>query len=236
MKIANGEYIVFVDGDDYLDYRYVSAFVNMLEKTKLNIGISYSYLRDEGVPSIKEDSIDTVRSDTACEQLYLNKIGAAVWNKIYRRDFLLDNNIIFNPEYWFAEGMTFNIDCFSKCKMVACCKHSLYHYRTNANSAVRKFNLESWHCGLSAMDYQCTVINRSNPRISNVYAYHRRQYNYSILCGIFKSKSEALYTAEIYQCKRGLRHPRSIGYPYLSGSFYLHRIISFFDLSRHTGC
>ena len=182
LGIANGEYIIFVDGDDWIDERLVEDFVGAIEKLGTEMAISYSYLIDDNLPSTRNIDINKISSPKAIEQLYLGKIDVAVWNKIYKKNFLKDNNIAFRTQYWFAEGMTFNIECFSKCDCVGVCNLERYHYVTNNESAVRKFNLNSWYCGLAAMEYQRTLLNSDDKKVINAWNYHYRQYNASILC------------------------------------------------------
>lgn len=211
LKVATGDYILFVDGDDYVDPDYATSFVNLIERYNTPMAFSYSFACDNYAPKIKQDRTGIISAQVACEQLYLDKIGVAVWNKIYQREFLEINNLLFNPDYWFAEGMTFNIECFMRCESIAVMDQSVYHQRTNPLSAVRKFNLESWKCGRKAMEYQRHLIQGMNKNVIDAWNYHYRQYNYSILCGIIKSRSEQQYSEEINKCIDGLRH--NLTYP-----------------------
>ena len=213
LKVAKGKYILFVDGDDYIESNYASEFVRLLESTKANVGLSYFYLIDDEKRHTSNDTMSIITGEKACEQLYINRTGVAVWNKIYLRRFLNDNNLCFEQDIWFAEGMTFNIECFSKCEKVAVMSKALYHQTTNANSAVRKFSLENWYCGRRAMEYQRTLIEGMNEKVINAWNYHYREYNYSILYGIIKSNNEELYKEEIKRCIKGLR--KNVHYPML---------------------
>ncbi|MFQ9345440.1 MAG: glycosyltransferase family 2 protein [Coprococcus sp.] len=40
IQMATGEYITFVDGDDWVDADYISYFVHMLEKSKCDIAMN----------------------------------------------------------------------------------------------------------------------------------------------------------------------------------------------------
>lgn len=213
LGIANGEYIIFVDGDDWIDERLVEDFVGAIEKLGTEMAISYSYLIDDNLPSTRNIDINKISSPKAIEQLYLGKIDVAVWNKIYKKNFLKDNNIAFRTQYWFAEGMTFNIECFSKCDCVGVCNLERYHYVTNNESAVRKFNLNSWYCGLAAMEYQRTLLNSDDKKVINAWNYHYRQYNASILWGLYRSGQYGGEKEEVNRCVKNLH--KNIKYPLL---------------------
>ena len=205
IKAASGEFIMFIDGDDYVDTTYVSSFLCLIEDKNIDIGLSYGFATGDKRIGQDHNEHSILSGEEACKQLYLNKTGVAVWNKIYRRKFLQDNNITFHEEYWFAEGMTFNIECFSKSKNIAAMNVVVYYQTSNAQSAVRKFNLDSWYCGRRAMEYQRTLISEMDQSVIDAWNYHYRQYNYSILCGIIKTNSLDLYSEEVEKCISGLR-------------------------------
>jgi glycosyltransferase involved in cell wall biosynthesis len=212
LKYAQGEYVVFVDGDDYIEKNYVSYFVKLIETTDTDVALSYQVLHDDEEPACQPEDFSTVSSTQAMVQLYLNKTGVAVWNKIYRRAFLEDHKIRFNEDYWFAEGMTFNIACFAATEQVGTANFRVYHQVTNRNSAVRKFNLESWHCGKRAMEYQKTLWKTFDKRVLDAWNYHYREYNFNILKGLCQTDLREEHAGEIKNCVNGLK--RKILYPW----------------------
>jgi len=210
LDYADGDYIIFIDGDDYIERNYVSHLVWALETTNADMACAYRVLYDDELPANDHDIPEVISAEKAVEFLYLNKLGVAVWNKIYRSGFLKEHHIRFKPEFWFAEGMTFNIECFQYCGRVGLTSAALYHQVSNMNSAVRKFNLESWHCGRRAMLYQKSILKIKNERILNAWNYHYREYNYSILKGLLDS-GNAEYDEEKNQCIANLK--KNISYP-----------------------
>lgn len=213
LNYASGEYILFVDGDDFVDKRYAEYFLSLISYQNADVAFSYNYTdgRKTFSQSINDEVPSIVDSDTAIEELYLNKTGVAVWNKIYKKSFLNNNSLCFNENFWFAEGMTFNIEAFKSASVIICGHKCLYNQTINPDSAVRKFNIDSWYCGIKAMEYQKQIINKSNKRIINAWNYHRREYNYSILKGIIKSNSTDQFSKEMKQCINNLH--RNIRYP-----------------------
>ena len=207
---AAGEYIIFVDSDDYIERGYASYFYHVIKSTSADMVFSRKCIFDDGT-EYSSSLVEILSGEEACRQLYLNKVGVGVCNKIYKRPFLEQNRIRFNTEFWFAEGMTFNIECFSLCSKIAAVNRPFYHITTNAESATRKFDLKSWLCGRKAMRYQKNMIKNMNKGVKNAWNYHYRQYYFSILCGIYKSGSEDKYRKVIKQCTRGLR--KNITYP-----------------------
>lgn len=200
---SKGTYIAFVDGDDYLDTTYISYFVNLIESFEGDMALSYNNY-GENYQNIN-DKKKIISPTTAMKELYLNKINVAVWNKIYKKSIIDDNNLRFNEKFWFAEGMTFNIEYFQHSKKIATCYALLYHQVKNPDSAVRKFNLESWHCGLRAMEYQKKNWIFTDKKIKDAWDYHYRCYNGSIWGGLLKSNLDTKFPEEIKNCKNGFK-------------------------------
>ena len=205
LEKATGEYIIFVDSDDYLEPEYTSYFVNMIEKDNSDVAVSFGLYDEKNSMKDEGDDYSLIDAERMTELLYLGRTGVAVWNKIYRKSFLDSHKIRFKKDLWFAEGMTFNVECFAKCEKIATGKKRVYHQTYNPESAVRKFNLKSWYCGMRAMEYQKTIINEKNKHLLNAWEYHFREYNFSILRGIYLSKEQEEYKVEIKRCKRELR-------------------------------
>ena len=151
LGLAKGEYVMFIDSDDYVDVDYVMKFVDLIERRKADIAVSYNMYDEDNVLPEGSEKVWFIGGDAAAIDLYLGKFGVAVWNKIYRRDFLVKNNLVFDTNFWYAEGMTFNIECFMMAKKIAAGDIKVYHQVKNPQSAVRSFKLKNQYCGMQAM-------------------------------------------------------------------------------------
>lgn len=205
IRCASGEYIMFVDGDDYVEPDYVEYFLNLLRKFDCEMAVSSRFLiNDENRQN--EDTAAVVDSTEIIEKIYLGYIGVAVWNKIYSKDMLKRNNIRFNENFWFAEGMLFNIMCLQYVDEVAIGSRGVYHMIENPNSATRKFNLDSWFCGLKSMEYQRDHWKRVTPNIQMAWEYHYRNYAESILRGLIQINELENNRILADQCVSTLKH------------------------------
>ena len=111
------------------------------------------------------DTYYTEPAEKVIEWIYSEKISVAVWNKIFTREVLIDNNISFNPQIWYGEGMLFNIQYLQYVNVVAVGEKSVYHQRYNTDSATRKFNPESNLCGIRSLDIQKSLWKKKSPEI-----------------------------------------------------------------------
>lgn len=185
IAVASGEYVMFVDGDDWVDTNYVSYFVQLLKDYECDIVMNKNNYT--ATQKFSSDNCAVVDSEKVIEWIYLGDVFVAVWNKIYRKKLLEDNHITFNNEIWYGEGMLFNIECLQYTDSVLIGEKSVYHQTFNLNSAMRKFNLQSNICGIKSLELQKNLWKKRNKNIENAWNYHRYCFNRSIIDGLVRS-------------------------------------------------
>ena len=94
INIATGEYIMFVDGDDWVTPDYVSYFVNLVISNECSVGMNTNNYYAGSMDTA--DKIYTVSAEKAIEWIYMGKVFVAVWNKIYSAKLLKETSICFN--------------------------------------------------------------------------------------------------------------------------------------------
>ena len=203
LERAKGEYLMFVDGDDWVDKDYVSYFLNLIKRSKCDIAMNNNYY---SVYSQKEDGkAHIVKAEKAIEWIYTGEISEAVWNKIYRKEFLEKNDLHFSLDIWYGEGMLFNIHCLQYVDKVAVGNKKVYHQTFNPDSAMRNFNLESNLCGIRSLERQKALWTKVTPEIEKEWEYHRYRFNRSIITGLVRIDA-VKENQEIYdQCVRDMR-------------------------------
>lgn len=204
LDIAKGDYIVFVDGDDWLEPNCVSYLLSLVIDYKCEIGLNKNQISDYNTKSSNRVSI--ISSEKAIEWLYLGKIDVAVWNKIFDRTFIDKNRIRFNETIWYGEGMLFNIICLQEVKQVVLGEMGVYHQVSNPNSAMRKFDLNNQYCGIRSLELQKQYWKKVNKAIINSWNLHRRDYNISIMLGLVKTDNECSNERIFENCALQLRN------------------------------
>ncbi len=209
LDIAKGEYVLFVDGDDYVDKDYVSYFLGLAIDNNCEIAMNINNHTYKGKKNTngKTKIIDDL---TAIEYIYTGKIFVAVWNKIYKRSLLNKNGLRFNTEYWYGEGMLFNIECLQYVDKVALGDKAVYHQEYNPNSAMRNFSLESNKCGMRSMERQKAIWIKSNNRVEAAWQYHYRCFYYTILKGLIERDLVNKYPEEYKTCIKNLHRGLNI--------------------------
>lgn len=209
IDIAIGEYIMFVDGDDWVEKNYVSYFVNLIESCGTEIGMNKNNFSIN--KSKDSDEKYVVSAEKGIEWLYSGDVFVAVWNKIYSMKLLKNNKVKFNNEIWYGEGMLFNIECLQFVQNVAIGECSVYHQTYNPDSAMRKFNLKSNLNGIYSLEVQKSKWIKKNEAIEKAWRYHKFCFNRSIINGIVRSGSQDKYNQILKDCKKNLRKDILIG-------------------------
>jgi glycosyltransferase involved in cell wall biosynthesis len=97
MKIAEGEYIVFIDQDDYYHADALEKVYHHLQASKLDVLIvDCTYERPGKVGSKLQHNYSHREVMTGDEQIVRNSLPWAPWKFIIRRTLILDNNCFFH--------------------------------------------------------------------------------------------------------------------------------------------
>ena len=152
MEEVTGEYIYFLDSDDWLELNTIEILVKNLEENLEIIGANF-YLFDE-IKEEKRVNNLKVKYEEIEEGKYLllNELEVVVWNKLYKTSFLRKNGIIF-LENIVHEDEDFTFKCYMKAKRIKYIPNITYNYRVNRigsimneiekNENKRKFALNS---------------------------------------------------------------------------------------------
>ncbi|WP_215509232.1 glycosyltransferase family 2 protein [Limosilactobacillus fermentum] len=200
---ANGEYVMFVDGDDWVEPDYVSYFVNLVIRNKASIGMGTEYFTWKNVENNYKIKEEIISAEKAIEDIYNDKIFVAVWNKIYKKSLL--NKVTFSTDIWYGEGMLFNVEFLQLVDTVVIGNKEVYHQTFNPNSAMRNFNLENNYCGIASMWLQRSKWKKSNRRIEEEWNYHRYRFNRTILDGIVRTGQVQENKSVYKDCVRNIR-------------------------------
>lgn len=133
---AKGEYITFVDSDDYVSTDYIETLYNLVEKYKCKVGVACVRTFYEGCEAntnqpIYFDKIFDCMEGTE-KMFYQELFDNAAWCKIYHRS-LFETGIRY-PFGLIYEDLPTTYLLFLQADKIAYCNRIIYNYLLRANS------------------------------------------------------------------------------------------------------
>lgn len=150
---ANGEFICFVDSDDYLQLDFIEKLISKQIVTNADIVYCKYNLFDASGKFVKvnEDELELFISSNDIKYLYTSKIACAVWRKIYRINII--KNQRFRSDLRYGEDLYFTTELTLKNIKTAYVNEYLYNYFINNSSVTHVYsvkNIESHYQGTIA--------------------------------------------------------------------------------------
>lgn len=139
MKVATGNYIWFIDSDDFIKKSSIGKLLSIAESDKLDV-LHFQYENYPDFWTPPRNPFDTsVMIGTemffSTDYIWYHDLVTA-WRKIYKRQFLLENNIAF-AEHIMFEDNDYAIEVFANAKRVKHITDIVYSYRYNPESITR---------------------------------------------------------------------------------------------------
>ncbi len=191
---AVGEYLMFVDSDDWIDEKTCELAIDKMQKTNSDV-VMWSYVR-ERLGKYKPKKImdhDCIYEENDVQKaLYRRMFGVigeeltspenadalcTVWGKLYRRNIIEENRIRFFDicKIGSYEDGLFNLDVFRFAKRVVFLNQNLYYYRRdNLSSVTSEYDNELKYKKCVLFDYLDNRIKADNLGAEYVQALNNR--------------------------------------------------------------
>jgi len=182
LKIATGEYISFVDSDDYIKPDMYEKLHEQLVSQKVETCIfGYHKIRDGKFLHTRTNSITgTFRGEEAFTHIFLNALGTEpscsedfriLWQSpclsLYSLDLIKKYNIYFPSKgdfVSFSEDALFNIDYFYYTSSVTVYNDAFYYYCENPNSSTTKYMSDRF---IKDVNLHIEQLNRVKNHVKN---------------------------------------------------------------------
>lgn len=147
MLEANGEYIGFVDSDDYLDRDMFSRLVKEMDNPEVDIVTCryyFDYNNGEIVPAVNQKSVpqDVVKALDFLPYMYerdtYKGVGAYLWTRLFRTRLIKADNqsllLSFMTDITGYDDVVFNAKAMLRCNKIVYIDKPLYYYVQRENS------------------------------------------------------------------------------------------------------
>ncbi|WP_033126685.1 glycosyltransferase family 2 protein [Eubacterium sp. ER2] len=133
LKYVAGEYLIFIDSDDWIEANYLSYIKSIIKESSPDI-IRCKWFENDAKETVNSDVYGKMRcleTQNVLESVLLDRYGSQVWKNIYRANLWWDVEF---PEGLLYEDLYTTHRVFAKAQSVYFCDKAFYHYMIRANS------------------------------------------------------------------------------------------------------
>lgn len=204
LSVATGEYIGFVDSDDYVEPDMFKSLYEIAEKYSSDLVMSGVIFVDGNMFSQEGDHIrkayfekDThFETEEDLKKLRMGIIGAlpedtddskygmSIWKNLFRHDIIKQNNLVFESEReMLSEDALFMIDFISCIKRATGINETFYNYCRNGNSISKSYKKDKFEKSLVFVKEVEKRFKRDiNSQEYNIYVYRFWQAICRVIC------------------------------------------------------
>lgn len=179
MQKAKGEFYVFVDADDIVAPQYIETLVACIKKAELGM-VGFTSEREklakDGNIDVIYNSASNMIEDILCGTNY----DGYLWNKIFQRKIIENNELRFRENIVVWEDMLFVLEYLKKCNRIVISNNKLYYYRYREGSAVNNTRIDKYRSKYEVMaeikkqDFSCTNYGKKK----TAFLYFETMFSY----------------------------------------------------------
>jgi glycosyltransferase involved in cell wall biosynthesis len=160
INAASGEYIGFVDSDDWIDLSFYEILFNLAKKN--NVDIAKGALK-----RVADDKIIYINTNNFILQDKFH-FFSRFYTAIYKVEFIKYNKITFPEEIKTCEDPVFSISCIMANPTISVTDMVFYYYLIHPDSKSRKYNYDQIISCKSALEKIQNVLNEN---VSDQHSY-----------------------------------------------------------------
>lgn len=147
IEISHGEYLMFVDSDDFIEEYYIQEMLDYLNEKEFDVVISGMNIVNE-IGILKTKNLYLKES---C-QIFFDKIIEDIINTIYlcsscktlvRKELVINNNIMFNNNLKYGEDLMFSFNVLKVASRIGYLNNCGYNYVQVSTSATHNWDYNS---------------------------------------------------------------------------------------------
>ena len=166
MEVATGDYICFFDSDDFVEKDMLEKMLFAIQGNNDDVcicGYSVDVLDANGTEISCKEVIPQYASieNTLSLQEYEKILGICgyAWNKLYRLQFLRQNNLCFVEGISLVEDLLFNAKVFSNGGKISFLSYAGYHYIQRQRETLGvKYYANYFELKQKAAEAKCTIL------------------------------------------------------------------------------
>lgn len=188
IKVSTGEFVCFVDSDDYIAPDYCEVLYQMLLETDCDYSVCGVCRFDENKePKPQQNDLQGRYSNLVFLEMQLSKKSEfGVWNKLYRRGVV--EKISFFPKK-IHEDVIWSADLADNfTNGVVCSNRQLYYYRQNNNGIVKQGAKKCSPDRIFAGEYLADVLKKKGSEYYDMALKYVIEYPWMFIDSIYVHK------------------------------------------------
>lgn len=193
IDVAMGDYIIFVDGDDYLALDFVEYMMS-LAKNGADFCLSTKCFMTQNEQQTKNETIKIYDAYEATALMLSPDTIIYSPNKIFKKSFLKENNLRFDTSLFYGEGLTFVVTASQYAKVITVGNRKGYYYRrNNETSACTNFNIDKIYNGEKAVINLISNICKKSKKINVMLILHLCMFYLGAIVKINNNELKQMY-------------------------------------------
>lgn len=203
MKRATGYYLMFADGDDWLEPDCVEYLVKIAEDNGCEMSTTDAIFTTRDRKQNEYDNIRVWNQEQAvCGIIKTFLIPVGPWNKLYTMKIVREHKISFSVP-WFGEGLYFSAMNAQYSNRMAVGHRKVYNYRlNNPNSGCTVKEVQNGINALENVKYIQEVIQIKSSNIAHAFDWHIWCNNGLLINYIVASNQQRQYEGLLKKCKQ----------------------------------
>lgn len=146
ISLAKGDYVLFVDSDDWIEHDMVECMLKVLDESQSDIVVCGNFKELNGfsiVNNVVNKSYVLEGAENVIKAFLMHKeLNGSLWNKIVPRKYF--EGLTFRKDIWYGEDCLFFWQALSRgVEKISFMSDCFYHYRMNEKSiSHEKFNFK----------------------------------------------------------------------------------------------
>lgn len=203
LKSANGNFIMFVDSDDWINYEEFNALINDIDINKYDT-IMYDALKiDEKGNEFKIKRFRTEFEYGNKINLYNNLVTSynlnCIWNNVYSSSLIKCNNIYFREDMKNGEDFVFNKEYFEVSKKGIYIKKIIYNYSFNSEGITQTFFIRKFDDLEKTYNLRNEIIKKYLDNENIIISQVNNMYSKVLFRYISNAKKIEISNEEIYK-------------------------------------
>lgn len=202
LEIASGEYLMIIDGDDWLSLDCVEYMMKLISDTHSDMAFSDKIFTTRDQVQEINDKIETWSAEKATAAIIYPYMKLGPWNKIYSSKLIKENGINFSVP-WFGEGLYFASTASQYANHVGVGHRKVYNYRlNNQNSGLTNYNVDNGRNALRNIYTIKKELHINSEIVNNAVNWHIWKNYTFLLLQILGTKSQKQNINEYRECLR----------------------------------